>query len=95
MKTIHNFCQANQLEAVKISYTAQGVTIKRKGIDLIEPQTRCIVASIKPVDHATVKWEVVTYPGHRCIHASRITKAILQAINPTPDTTGMYLKLKE
>lgn len=98
MKTIHNFCKAKQLEAVKINYKCQGFPVSRKGIDIIKPENRCILASFEPVsynDSTGYKWCVRIYnPQSKCLHVKRITQSVLQQIDTETEQTGMYLALK-
>jgi len=48
MKTLIEFAKANNLQVVEIEYKHQGVKMKRKGFDLIDPETRDIFASFEP-----------------------------------------------
>lgn len=57
MKSLTDYCKANNLSLVPITYRAQGIRCKRKGFDIVKPSGE-IVISFEPYDMTYYKWYV-------------------------------------
>lgn len=64
MRTLENFAKQNNLELRVVTYTFQGLKIKRKGYDLVRNGNE-IVISFEPKQYSDYKWFVRnSYDGY-------------------------------
>lgn len=90
MKNLIQFCEANGLELVPVTYRSNGIKNKRKGYDIVRPSDRAILVSFEPKDYRSgEKWHVRnSYAGYAFTgeRLHRITPAHLEAIDVNSDS---------